>query len=175
MAVVDPGAQGTAQPYHFARELPLEGAQSHLASCAKRSRELAAGGLADLVERLRGSGYQVAGCAILTSSGRPLPGLAETLASHAMIHTAEGEFFRTAFADACSQLGIPVARERERDMLGCATREFGSGLAGIKKRLAAIGGDFGPPWAEDQKKAALAGWLLLSRSSKAGRRAGNRK
>jgi hypothetical protein len=128
-----------------------------------------------MIECLRGSGYKVAGCAILTSSGRPLPALAATLASHAMIHTAEGEFFRNAFAKACGELGIAMTRERERDLLGCATGEFGAGPATLKKRLETMGRDLGPPWAEDQKTAALAAWLLLSRAKHAGERAADRK
>jgi hypothetical protein len=166
ISVVDQAAHGAAQPYHFARELSLNEAENHLALCAKRSRELAAKGLGDATETVRGSGYNVVGCAVLISSGRAASDLAATLASHAMIHAAEGEFFRRAFVDACGELGIPVAKRRERELLDGARLELRASPAMVKRQLTNIGRDLGPPWTQDQKNAALAAWLLLNGAAK---------
>jgi len=46
------------------------------------------------VADLRGKGYRPVGSALLLASGRPLPKLETILASHALIHTADGEHFR---------------------------------------------------------------------------------
>ena len=40
------------------------------------------------------------------ASGRTLPALEQILASHPMVHTAEGEFFRKAIREACREIGI---------------------------------------------------------------------
>jgi hypothetical protein len=164
--VVDRGARGASQPYHFAKELALSDAETHLACCATASRRLAAKGLQSMVERARNSGYETVGCGVLTASGRAIPALRETLASHAMIHTAEGEFFRHAFAEACNQLGLPVWKFPERDLEARAAAELRATPGKIKSELTKIGRDLGPPWTQDQKSAALVALLLLAANSK---------
>ncbi len=105
----------------------------------------------------------VSGCCVLTASGRPLPGLVGILASHALIHSAEGEFYRDAVAEACARAKIAVSRVRERDVLLEAEH-----LAGWRERLVEFGKAVGPPWTQDEKLSALGAWLVLR--AKAGRR-----
>lgn len=161
ISVVDTHARAAKQPYHFARELPLRDAETYLASCAKTARELAGRELMRMLDGVSGRGYSVVGCAILASSGRALPGLEAILASHPLIHTAEGEFFRNAFADACADMGIPVTRIRERELVESAVSGLRIPAAKIGKQLTNMGREIGPPWTQDQKNAALAGWILL--------------
>jgi len=167
ISVIEPGARGATQPYHFAKNLPLKAAEDHLARCAKAARLLAANGLKTMMQSVRQLECEITGCAILTASGRPLPPLAETLASHAMIHTAEGEFFRNAFADAGAELGLTVSKLRERELFDRACAELRVGVPKLKSQLSKLGCDLGPPWTQDQKSAALAAWLLLSRALEA--------
>ena len=162
VSVIDPESRGAKQPYHFAKTLSLTEAETHLAGCAATARRLAAGGLQAICAQASASGWKITACAILTASGRPVPALPEILASHPMIHTAEGEFFRNAFADACAQLAIRVAKFRERDLLATASAELRLAPAKIKTRLAAAGRAVGPPWSQDQKNASLAAFLLLA-------------
>ena len=115
ISVVDRKIAGHAQPYHFAREQPLPQAEKHLIRCAVASLRLAQSALSELVGQLSRD-YRVTGAAMLLASGRPLPDLDRILASHPLIHTAEGEFFRQAFSEATEALGIPVTRIRERDL-----------------------------------------------------------
>src|SRR5438067_1296792 len=97
----DPGIQGAKQPYHFVAEMRLDEAQMHLDRCAEASERLAIDGLRNLVRQ-----YSISRAGILRASGRALPPLAGILASHALIHTAEGEFFRTSLRRACTRLNI---------------------------------------------------------------------
>ena len=83
-----------------------------------------------------------------------------------MIHTAEGEFFRRAFADACNRLKITVVRIRERDLPDRATKELRIAAPKLRAQLTNLGRDLGPPWTQDQKGAALAAWLLLAEAGK---------
>ncbi|PYX85485.1 MAG: hypothetical protein DMG68_17900 [Acidobacteria bacterium] len=105
---------------------------------------------------------RLCGCGVLTASGRTLPELASILASHALIHTAEGEFFRDIFREACRKLQVPLSAIRERDLFNLASAQMGISLADLNRQLSDTGRAIGPPWAQDQKHAALAGWMVLA-------------
>lgn len=101
--------------------------------------------------------------AILLSSARPLPDLEEILASHALIHTAEGEFFRQAFRSAFEKLRIHVKGIRARDLDDSAVQAFGKAAPAIQKRINGMGRSLGAPWTKDEKTAALAAAIVLNR------------
>jgi hypothetical protein len=161
LALVDDRTHGASQPYHFAKQLKLKEAEAYLQRCAAIAKNLAAKFLEDLAESLLNRQRRFVGCGILLAAGRPLPALAETLASHALIHTAEGQFFRRAIAEACEQLGLGVEQIQERELFERAAADWRVHAAKIKQRLEIVGRSLGPPWAQDQKHAALAGLLAL--------------
>jgi len=101
---------------------------------------------------------------LLLASGRPLPGLAATLASHALIHTAEGEFFREAVAYAGQSIKLPIFRIKERELLGTAGAKFRVSSDELGRRLTELGKTLGPPWRQDEKYAALVASLALADS-----------
>lgn len=160
ISVVDGKIAGHAQPYHFAREQPLAEAKKHIARCAAASLSLAQAALQEVVEKLSRE-YCVKGAAVLLASGRPLPELERILASHPLIHTAEGEFFRKAFSEACAALGIPVTGIREKELAQRAQAVFKKSAAALPAELAAAAKHLGPPWSQDQKAAALAAAVVL--------------
>ena len=149
--MADMKVPGTKQPYHFAERLELGAAEKHIASCAAVSERLAMAAIRDAVDELKG--YEISGAAILLASGRPLPLLPNILASHALIHTAEGEFFRQVIRQACAGLGIAVRGIREREL---------SGSPELRLEIANLGKVVGPPWTQDQKTAALAATMVLT-------------
>jgi hypothetical protein len=162
IVVIDPKAAGVAQPYHFVEEMELRAAERHLARCASESKRLAVEALREVFAKLRDSGFTLAGAAILLSSARPLPDLDEILGSHALIHAAEGEFFRHAFRQALERLEIPVTGIRERDLDDHARKTFGKEATGVHQRIDGMGRLLGPPWTEDEKTAALAAAIILN-------------
>ena len=139
ISIADPRMAGAIQPYHFAERLDLKKAEQHVAKCAEASAHLALAALRELLEQLQARDYRVAGSAILLGSGRPLPEFARILASHAMIHTAEGEFFRKAFRDALERLKIPVTGIRERELAEQAQAKFGKNASQIQEKIAGFG------------------------------------
>ena len=149
IVITDPLVEGANQPYHFAKELKLPAAEEYLDACAAISERLAVLALLEALEELRGRGYRVERCAILLASGRPLPLLPKILASHSLIHTAEGEFFRRAFWTAGELLGIQVTGIREQDLEDSL----------IPPRPP------GPPWTTDQKTACAAAALASQPAS----------
>ena len=163
IVTMDQAIPGARQPYHYAASLRLPEAEKYLANCAAVSEGLALTAVEDLVRELRGRGYRIVGSAVLLASGRALPSLSEILASHALIHTAEGEFFRNAVREACEHLEISVAGIRKSELNEHAKAVFGNVATQVQRRILSLGRSLGPPWTQDQKTAALAASILLAR------------
>jgi hypothetical protein len=155
-----PDIPGAIQPYHFAARLAVSDQEKHLADCAASSSRLAEAAIAELAGELEGRHYPVVGAAVLAASGRALPSLEKILAAHALIHTAEGEFFRHAVRIAFADLKIPVIVIRERELGGRAHLVFGERADGLEQAIAGMGREIGPPWTKDHKSAALAAALV---------------
>ncbi len=113
------------------------------------SRALAAEAIAAAIKSLHSQGHQVVAYGVLLGSGKPLPSLEKILASHPLLHTAEGELFRDVLVWAAKQCGLPVTGVREKS-LNAATLERISSLR------------IGPPWTQDQKYATVAALTALA-------------
>lgn len=153
---------GSKQPYHYAENLGLKKAEEHIARCTSASEQLASAGIREILSKLEKNEYRVDGSAILMASGRPLPSLEKILASHALIHTAEGEFFRMAVRRACEQAGLRVTPVPERELEERARKTFGDKAKQIREQIWSFGKRLGPPWTQDEKNAALAATLILA-------------
>src|SRR5229473_6030170 len=116
IAVTTPQTPGANQPYHFAENLELPEAEKFLGNCFAASKRFALTAVRDVVDELRRRQYRVVGSAVLLASGRPLPPLLTILASHALIHAAEGQFFRGALSKACEALDLSVTGFPERNL-----------------------------------------------------------
>ena len=157
MDLCDASIKGSKQPFHEAEPMMFASAQKYIARCEASTNTLARNALRALVA----THGTLRGCCVLTASGRPLPELRAVLASHALIHAAEGEFYRDAVVEAATQMSIPVFRIRERDVGAAADRLPGTENE-RRERLAAFGKQVGAPWRQDEKLAAIAAWLALA-------------
>ena len=166
VVVTTPGTPGANQPYHFAERFELPEAEKFLGDCFVASQRLALAAVRDVVDELQGRQYRVIGSAVVLASGRALPALEKILASHPLIHTAEGEFFRAVFSKACESLDLPVAGFRERDLEECVRTTFGKAATRVLRQVSALGRSLGPPWTTDQKTAALAASLVLAKKQR---------
>src|SRR5271157_1073989 len=151
-----------AQPYHAAREFELERAQQIIKRCVEEATRLAESAVRAAIEELRVKAWEVAACGILLASGRPLPSLAEILGSHSLIHAAEGELFRNALKAAGESCGLRVIGAKERGLYPRAAAALGAPAERLGSDLDGLGRTLGPPWRQDEKYAALVGWLALS-------------
>ena len=152
------------QPYHAAENLSLAKAEELLARCVAGSRRLASEGVSETLSALRRDGRSVSACALLLASGRKLPELSAVLASHALIHTADGEHFRDALRHAAARAKLPLAAIPEKEIWQRAAARLGVPEDELARRVAALGRPLGPPWTRDQKLAALAAWTALAES-----------
>jgi hypothetical protein len=163
IVTTDPSIPGACQPYHHAATLGLPESERYLANCAAACARLAFAAIEEVVRELEARHCRVVGSALLLASGRPLPPLANILASHPLIHTAEGEFFRHAVRQACEHFNVAVTPVPERDLAERAKASFGNAASRVQSRIASLGGSIGPPWTKDHKSAALAASLILAR------------
>ena len=152
------------QPYHAAVKMRLKEAAEFIDRCAKVTDALARQAVREWIEDLRG--YRVIGGVILEGSGRETPDLAATLASHALIHTAEGEFYRRALRRACEACGVAVSGVKEKELAGLAAPRLGIPADALMRRAADLGKGLGPPLRRDEKLAALAAWLRLATAAR---------
>jgi len=150
------------QPYHAAEGLPLSSARKLLRRCEEGSRRLALQAFRAAISEVEKSGHRAVVCGLLTSSGRPLGELADTLASHAKIHTADGEHFRDAIARGAGRLCLGLVKSREREVWDDTAVRLKTPAATLQARIAAIGKTLGPPWRQDEKLATIAACLALA-------------
>jgi hypothetical protein len=164
IVIIEPTMAGAKQPYHFAETLGVEEADHHLQKCAAVSQGLAVQAIREMLDAISARNYRVVGCAMLLASGRALPSLSKILASHALVHTAEGEFFRNVVREACEYCRIPVMSIRERELDDRANAIFGKAAPRVRQHISSLGKTVGSPWTQDEKTAALAGLIVCSTS-----------
>jgi hypothetical protein len=151
------------QPYHTAKKMEHSEAAEFVRGVEKESRELALAGIRSLQKELEKLDYKISGCSLLLASGRELPEFEEILASHALIHTADGELFRDSIRQSCGRAKLPLNAIKERDLLAAASKCLNKRPEFLNRQITALGKPLGPPWTQDEKFATLAAWLTLER------------
>lgn len=150
------------QPYHAAENLKADKARALVGRSLETAHLLAREALAAAARDRRAAGHEVAGAGLLVGSGRPLPSeLSAILASHPLIHTAEGAMYREVLRGGLEHCGLAVIGFKERDVLAMGEKKLGLAKEDLRVRLSSLGKSLGPPWTEDEKLAALAAWLVL--------------
>jgi hypothetical protein len=155
----DPATPDAKQPYHAgfgtARSAGRE-LSNLVASVKKFGRRSVTAMIADY--RKRGHDIQRAGVVVGS-----LIDPAAIANDHIRIHALEGRLFREVVQEAAGRNGIACAVWRERDLYGAAAELLEQSEASIRDQLAQIGEAVDGSWRAEQKLAALAAWLVLSR------------
>jgi hypothetical protein len=141
--------------------MALEEGREFISSVRAKAQDLAYRALHGLQAELKKRGYDLGCGALLLASGRPLPELEKVLASHAMIHTADGELFRESLAHASERCGVTLLRIKDRELVEQASKAFRLPQPDLLRRATEMGRPLGAPWSQDEKYAALAAWLVL--------------
>jgi|SRR5271157_426179 len=160
--IAAPEVPGSKQPYHVAKTLGLKEAEQFLLRCNESSASLARKAIGECIQDANTKGQQVTRSGILRASGRPLGTLAAILASHALIHTAEGEFFRKAVLGACKHHEVQVIGVREKELLPRSEDELHLSQETLDQHLSSVGRILGPPWRQDERFAMMVAWLALA-------------
>lgn len=159
------------QPYHTAEKMPLAKASEFISRMQTEARSLAYRAIHKLQSDLQEQGYKLTRCGLVLASGKPLPDLSRILASHALIHTADGELFREAILHATARCGLKVACIKERELPDRAFHALQLKPDEVSRRLAELGRPLGAPWTQDEKLATLVAWLASGAAPKRGRAA----
>lgn len=157
------------QPYHTAEKMPFVEARKFVAQVQSEARQLAYRVIHGVQSDLGRAEIKLTRANLLLASGRPLPDLAKILASHALIHTADGELFREAILHACERCGLKTESTREKELLQQAKMAISTQPAALMRRVTELGKPFGSPWSQDEKFATLAAWLALTETHKVSR------
>lgn len=150
------------QPYHTAEKLPLGEAREFVASVQTEAKQLAYRAIHAVQSDLEKQGLRLTHCGLLLASARALPTFENTLASHALIHTADGELFREALLCAAKRCSLETVGIKERELFGLAKQTLRIQPAALLRRVTELGKPFGSPWSQDEKFATLAAWLALT-------------
>ncbi|HEX4582435.1 MAG TPA: hypothetical protein VH139_10250 [Acidobacteriaceae bacterium] len=150
------------QPYHTAKRIGLKDAPKFVAGVQADAIALALAAIAAVQNDLNKNGCKLTHCALLQAAGRALPALDKILASHALIHTADGELFRNSIANATETCGLSLTKIKERELLDQASAVLRIKPDALQRRLTDLGRPLGPPWSQDEKLSALAAWLCLA-------------
>ena len=157
------------QPYHTGEKMELAEARKFISQARAKARDLAYRAIHGLQAELEELGYQLSCGALLLASGRPLPELQKILASHALIHTADGELFREALSHASERCGLTVVGIKGRELLEQAAKALRVPQPSLLRKVTELGRPFGAPWSQDEKFATLAAWLALKGRKNGGR------
>src|SRR5437660_7845352 len=82
------------QPYHTAEKMLAGQAREFISRMQLETRRLAYSAIQELASRTQEQGVKLTRCGLLRATGRALPEMDKILASHALIHTGDGELVR---------------------------------------------------------------------------------
>jgi hypothetical protein len=147
------------QPYHTAEKMLAGQAREFIVRMQAEARRLAYGAIREVASRTQEQGVKLTRCGLLLDSGRPLPEMEKILASHALIHTADGELFRDAILHASGRCGLQEFTLKDKALLDRAAQAFRAKPSDLIRRITELGRSLGAPWSQDEKFATLVAWL----------------
>jgi hypothetical protein len=159
----DPEIAGAKQPFHTAEPMAFADAETYLALCRHATDRLAREAVTLWIGTSQAHGAQLCGACVIAASSRVLPDLGKILASHALIHAAEGEFYRNALLRSAEASKITGRRLKAAEAAPRTASLLGISEDALTRKLAELGKRIGRPWTSDEKLATLAAWTLLAR------------
>lgn len=153
------------EPYHDAKRHGPGEAGKIVADAAAEARALAV----EAVEGMRASagvkGYDLIAGGVVLGGGRPDFTLSQALSTHAAMHGAEGWLFREALIEACQKRGLEAVGVPQRELTARTAAALETSERAVGELMREIGRRYGPPWAQDQKAAAMAALVALRSAS----------
>lgn len=156
----DPRVPATFQPYHAVMELPWNESEKKVVPFVRAIEKIASKALAQLIHELRLEGLKVVGVGIAGNADNDLSKIGSY---HIRAHAAEGLLFRRVIESAAKTNKLPYRTFVEKSLQDQAASELGLTVAKLNNVLITLGRSVGPPWRTDQRVAATAAWLALTR------------
>jgi len=166
--LADPTGRVRKNAYQAARGLDAAEAAVLVEAAERIAAEQATAALEQTTREAADDGAAVRVCAVVTGALREGVPLESLLRSHALAHAAEGQLYQEALLKGAESCGLEAVAVPKQSIWEAAGDE-------LRERVTALRGELGPPWAEDQKLAALAAWIALRESLRSGRGTGGRR
>jgi hypothetical protein len=109
----------------------------------------------------RDEGMFVRSCGVVVGAFPARARLESILASHALAHAAEGRLYQCALLQGAESHGLATIGVPKRSIWEEGASALGIAREELRHWIDELRGEVGPPWAEDQKLAALAAWIAL--------------
>jgi hypothetical protein len=161
--LIDDRDPESKQPYHAVEFLCVEEATGRLDGYMAVATGRAHDCIRTQSEELKRRGIAIRTVGIIDSSSRKQVSLPAILASHALIHAADGDHYRNALSVAAEQCRLQVCRIPAKGLEEHARQCLRLPVDRMLETVENLGVGKGPPWGADQKKAALLAWTLLAR------------
>ncbi len=145
--------------YHLVQDWTLDEAARSVADAEDAVDIATRAAVEDLVAAAAAHGTVVA--AGVVGEPHDVPSLEKVQQSHTLLHTAEGELYRSALEDAAADLGLTVVPVPPKGTVAEAAAALGVANEAFVARLKALRKELGAPWAADHRDAAAAALLAL--------------
>ena len=155
----DPRLPETRQPYHAAMG-KLETDARKINPRIRVVRRIAQKSIATLLAGYRQHGYSISRAAFVVGSQIDPDSIANP---HIRAHAFEGRLFRSVIEEALHAHRIRTAVLIERNVYAKAVAELKKSSDDLKHLIRNLGRFTDGPWRAEQKLAALAAWIVLSR------------
>jgi len=161
----DPSGHVRSAVYHAARALEPAAAAALIEAAERIAAEQAAAAFGRTLREATDEGAVVRSCAVVVGTFAGEARLESILASHALVHAAEGRLYQGALLQSAEARGLDTIAIPERSIWEQGEAALGVTGDELRHWVDQLRREVGPPWARDQKLAALAAWIALARSS----------
>jgi hypothetical protein len=160
----DPAGRVRKNVYQASRALEPAEAAAQVEAAERIGVERAADALERTVRDAAHEGAVVRSCAVVVGvfGGARLESI---LASHALAHAAEGRLYQGALLQGAESCGLDTVAIPKQSIWEQGASALGVAQDELRQWIDELRPEVGPPWALDQKLAALAAWIALARPS----------
>lgn len=158
----DPGFPESRQPFHAVDDTQgdREPDEDLIQKRVHVVHGAAGKSLGDLLEDCQRNGWKPRSAAIVAGS---LTDPAVIGSPHIRAHALEGRLFRTALEGVLTSRGLKCVVLGEKGVFGTASAVIHLREPILKRTLADLGRGVAGPWRADEKLAALAAWVVVSK------------
>ncbi len=161
----DPSGRIRRAVYHSARGLEPAAAAALIEAAERIAAEQATAAFERMLREATDDGTIVRSCAVTVGTRARGARLESILASHALVHAAEGRLYQGALLQSAEARGLDTIAIPERSIWEQGEAALGVAADELRHWIDQLRRELGPPWAQDQKLAALAAWIALAQSS----------
>jgi hypothetical protein len=161
----DPAGRVPRNVYQASRGLESAHAATLVGAAEQIAAERAAAALERTVRHVTDEGAVVRSCAVVVGMFPGGAGLESILASHVLAHAAEGRLYQRALLQSAESRRLDTMAVPKRSIWEEGESALGVAQDELRRWIDELRRELGPPWAQDQKLAALAAWIALARTS----------